>query len=239
MWMAVASCARTGGEVKPLPMPPKYDVARDPVIGPISKQSARAFIAEDCANNGARPSAGDPPATHRVDVGSDKVDQHCGLVFNEVFSDRYVAAFTREVCGATDGVATEACSERLVKTYVARLSERYAGADWVAVNNKCTAYPIECRDGRALERILLASHNASVLAWHDQAVYSARLGAYRAQADAQAADNQATARGEAEDRARAQGIGAAMQTLGKSLAPPPTINCTSNAVGASTVTTCR
>jgi hypothetical protein len=208
-------------------------------MGPISMQAARAFVAESCrVGDVPEKPMGDPPSLHTVDVGSSRVEQSCGLVFNEVFDGAYIANFAKVVCGLANEKLTNECSKRFLEMYVARLAERYTGADWAAVNQKCTAYPIECRDGRALERLLLASHNAGVQGWYYQAAEAARANAYRAQAAAQAADLQAQEQRAEQRRERARAIGAALQTMGQALSPP-TIQCTSNTVGTSTYTNCR
>ena len=155
-----------------------------------------------------------------------------------MFSGAYLANFAHAVCGLTEEKLTEACSKRFIEMFVARLSERYTGADWTRVNQRCKAYPLECNDGRALERLLLASHNFGVRTWYYQAVEFARTNAYRAQAAAQAADLQAQERRAEERRERARAIGAALQGIGQALSPP-SVNCTSNTFGSTTYTNCR
>jgi hypothetical protein len=239
MWL-LSACASRAAPPPPTPPPAaKYDPARDPLIGPITVRAAQAFVAESCRDGDVpRGSPSEPPSKHTVDVGSTKVDQPCGLVFNEVFDSAYTANFARVVCGLNEEKLTDACSKRFIEMYMARLSERYPGADWASVNQKCTAYPLECRDGRALERLLLASHNVGIQAWYYQAVEFARANAYRAQAAAQAAELQIQERRAEERREKARAMGAALQGLGDALSPP-TIRCTSNTVGSSTYTNCR
>lgn len=92
------------------------------------------------------------------------------------------------------------------------------------MNSRCTAYPLECRDGLGIERMVLASHNA---------VVSATLQRARAEAT----------RAELEERERAserrrEAARIFLQSLGQSLSRP-TIQCTSNTYGNTTQTTCN
>lgn len=243
--VCLLSSCRTAKPAMPDPPPPvKYDPALDPVAGPLWVQATQTYVAESCEDRdtpGDEPA--DPPSKHRVDVGSVKVEQPCGLVFNEVFAKDYIANFTRAICGSTDGKLTEECSKRFVDMFMARLSERYTGADWAAVNQKCTAYPLECNDGRSLERLLIASHNGGVQAWYFRSIEIARTNAYRAQEAARAADQLVVQQQQERDaerrRAVFQVMGAALQGLVQARAPAPTIQCTSNTVGTSTYTNCR
>jgi hypothetical protein len=248
LWLVLcllSACATKVAEPPPTPPPAaKYDPARDPVTGQISMQAARAFVAETCRTSDApEKPIGEPPSVHTVDVGSAKVEQSCGLVFNEVFDRAYIANFAKVVCGLPGEKLSDDCSKRFVEMYMARLAERYTGADWAAVNRKCTAYPLECHDSFALERLLLASHNLSIQAWYYQAVEFARANAYRANQEALAANQllvQQQRERDADERRRVfEVMAAGLHGLVRARATPPTINCTSNTVGSSTYTNCR
>ena len=194
-----------------------YDLGQDPY----SVQGTRLHVSEHCALHapGDRQSA-DPPSTHEVALGSAQVLQQCGLIYNEVYVPAFQARFAREICGSADGTADDACAKRFVDMFFARLSDRYPLTDWNEVNRKCTAYPLDCRDGLGIERIVLASHNAGV-----------RAKLERARADARQAEEEEEAR--ASERRR-QAVRTFLQSLN-----PPTVRCTSNTYGNTTQTTCN
>jgi hypothetical protein len=191
---------------------PHYEPALDPVVAPSWTQALRAYVTEDCTTSGSTTNAtngwGDAPSSHEVNAGGGVVvRQGCGLVYFEVFTPQYVAAFARDVCSLPpDAKLDEPCSKRFIDMFFARLSERYDAADWSAVDQHCRAYPLDCNDSLKLERQLEA---------RQQEIEEQRSAERR--------------------RAFFQGISA----MGAAMAPPPTINCTSNTLGSTTFTNCH
>jgi hypothetical protein len=217
---------------------PEYTPARDPLIGPAWVQATGAYIVERCNRHSGSdvPTDGDPPSVHVVDAGGVEVKQACGLVAYEVYAPAYLLRFSREVCGIADNAPmTDACGKRFTDMFIARLSERYASANWSAVSQHCTAYPLDCDTPVAIERNLLASHNAGIQAWYAGAVAYAQArqeAQYEQEREAQAR----MAEQRRNDRRRFwQGVGNALSAMG----PPPSIQCTSNTWGTTTTTNCH
>lgn len=235
----VGACAHQAS--RPSESPPvsdpeqAYTPARDPLIGPSWLQATGAYVVERCNLHAGTdtPTEGDPPSVHVVDAGGGvEVKQACGLVAYEVYTPVYAARFKHEVCGlAEDAPMSDDCSKRFSDMFIARLSERYASANWTAVSQHCTAYPFECNTPLAIERQLLASHNAGIQAWYAGAVayVQARQQAYaQQQAEMQA---QAVEQHREERRRFWANVGNAMSAMGKAMQPPPSVNCTSNTYG--------
>lgn len=197
----------------------------------------RTYVAESCdvgSDSAAPGTLNSPPSKHVVRVGVTAVDQACGLVVYEIFTPEHMAAFARDICGAADGTISDECSKRFIDMFMARLAERYTAVDWSAVNQKCRAYPLECKDSVAVERLLLAAHNVGVQAWYQEALQAARMNAYRAAQETQLAYQRTEQMREAEHRERRQRIGAALEAMGKALEPKPVIRCTSTTSGQAT-----
>jgi hypothetical protein len=220
-------------------IPQPYTPARDPLIGPAWVQATGAYVGERCNRQSGSDalSEGDPPGVRVVDAGGGlEVRQACGLVAYEIYTPTYVQRFKHEVCGLADDAAmSDECTKRFTDMFIARLSERYASANWTAVSQHCTAYPLDCNTPVAIERNLLAAHNAGVQAWYAGAVayVQARQQAYyqqEAAAQAQAVEEHR------EERRRFWGnVGRAMAAM----VPPPSISCTSNTFGTMTTTRCQ
>src|SRR5690349_11548692 len=82
-----------------------YDLGHDL----LAIQASRFYVEERCAWHPASDGqTSDPPSTHEVALGSARVVQQCGLVYNEVYAPAFQARFAREVCGAADGTTDEA-----------------------------------------------------------------------------------------------------------------------------------
>jgi len=222
-----------------------YTPARDPLIGPAWVQATGAYVVEKCrrphkSSDVPADQPPDPPGVHVVDAGGGvEVRQACGLVANEVYAPGYVSRFAHEVCGLNDDKLDDACNKRFTDMFIARLSERYASASWSAVSQHCTAYPLECNTPIAIERNLLASHNAGIQAWYSGAVAyaQARQQAYFQQEAA--AQAQAVEEHREERRRFWANVGNAVSAMGQAMAPPPSINCTSNTFGTMTTTNCH
>jgi hypothetical protein len=226
-----------------------YTPARDPLIGPAWVQATGAYVVERCnRHSGAdAPTEGDPPSIHVVDAGGGiEVRQACGLITYELYTPAYALRFKHEVCGiADDGPMSDECSKRFSDMFIARLSERYASANWTAVSQHCTAYPLECNTPLGIERNLLASHNAGIQAWYAGAVayVQARQQVY-AQQEAQA-QAQAVEEHREERRRFWRGVGNALSAMGQAAAQQPQqvnvhvqANCTSNTYAGTTSTNC-
>jgi hypothetical protein len=203
----------------------------------------QAYVTAACNKDlSDRPSetSGDPPALHKVSAGGGiTVQQSCGLIFYEVFTPEYVSQFARDICGITVEKIDDNCSKRFLDMFFARLGERYVGADWNAVTQHCRAYPLGCTNALQIEQQLVESHNAGVRAWYDNESQLAHAQArYQAAERAQlAAQQQELAERRSAERRRA--FFEAMSAMGKAMAPPPTVSCTSNSVGSTTYTNCR
>lgn len=150
-----------------------------------------------------------------------------------------MSRFAREICGLESDTLDEACNERFAEMFIARLSECYASAKWTAVMQRCTAYPFECNSAVAIERQLLASHNAGIEAWYLGAVRYAHA-RQQAWAEQQQVAQQRIAAERAADRRRFWGnFSNALGAMSQAMAPPPSVRCTSNQVGSTTYTNCR
>lgn len=193
----------------------------------------------------------------RADVDSGRAHpQPCGLVLNEMDTPEYKSTFVTGVCA---GIADDACLEKYRRTFVARLAERYVNADFAMLTNRCTAHPIECRDLRTIELWTLGSHDDALRAAYKAAVAANEVN-YRQQVAA-AAESQRVEREqraqESRERKREwiQAIAAGLQAYSeqkaserqadierRNRAAMPTrleLNCTTNAFGNTTQTTCR
>lgn len=241
---AIGACAPNTSSTfvaRPVPPPEEYEPARDPLIGPAWVQATGAYVAERCKRRKLTetPTDGDPPRIHRVDAGGAEVRQACGLVAHEVYTTEFTARFAREICGLESDTLDDACSKRFSEMFIARLSERYASANWAAVSRRCNAYPFECNSPVAIERHLLASHNAGIEAWYIGAVRYAQARQQAAYAQALVAQ-QRLAEERREERRRFWGnVSNALGAMGQAMAPAPSVNCTSNQVGTMTYTNCR
>lgn len=165
--------------------------------------------------------------------------QACGLVAYEVYTPTYLARFAHEICGQSDDNLDAACSKRFTDMFVARLSERYASANWAAVSQHCAAYPLECNTPLAIERQLLASHNAGIQSWYAGAVAYAQArqeAQYEQEREAQARQAERSR----EDRRQFwMNFGNAMGAAGQAMQPTPSVSCTSNTYGTTTTTRCQ
>lgn len=77
------------------------------------------------------------------------------------FSDaKKINYLKKELCG---NLADEACFSLIGKTAWGRLEERYYLADDEKVLQKCSAYPVECKDIFYLELLFGSIHNQGVV----------------------------------------------------------------------------
>jgi hypothetical protein len=184
-----------------------------------------------------RPSCGDdpkappaPPSVRAVE-GLPQVRQPCGLVTVELEEPAAIAKFTLEICA---GIRDSACESRYRDTFMARLEDRYAFADWNVVANKCRAYPVDCKDWFLVELWVLKSHNDGVSAWGRQQMEQANASYMAAYEQAYAEDAERRSRWAGALRAIGSGISGG-------LAPTqsPTVHCVSNTYGTTSNTTCN
>jgi hypothetical protein len=241
--LALSACAHSGQLDEPQgpSAPVEYKPARDPIYGPALVQAKAAYVVERCRTKTLTdgPTDGDPPSAQIVDAGGVEVRQGCGLVANEVYTTAFRARFAHEICGLADDALDEPCEKRFAEMFIARLSERYASADWAAISRRCTAYPFECKTPHAIEAHLLASHNAGISAWYDGAQRYAQARQYAAYQQAMVAQQQLSVQRSAERRQFWVNVGNAVSAMGKAMQSPPTVNCTSNTYGNTTNTSCR
>jgi hypothetical protein len=167
-----------------------------------------------------------PPGQRRV--GDTDVLQPCGMVIAQLTANSSMQQFIAQVCGGVDDAA---CLNRFEQMFLARLRDRYGFADWNEVSNKCTAYPVDCKQWSQIEFWTLESHNANVTKWGEAQME-------RTNEQYQAQFEQAYV----EELEHRQRVAAVFQGFADGLAasaPAPTVHCTSNTYGSMTTTTCN
>lgn len=93
------------------------------------------------------------------------VKEDAPLIVDEMSTEEYKTEFVTKVCGkprAKNKIENKECTQKFDETFNARLSETYRFADGEAVNRKCQAYPIECKDFKQFEIWARESHNENV-----------------------------------------------------------------------------
>ncbi|HEY1812980.1 MAG TPA: hypothetical protein VGG74_11585 [Kofleriaceae bacterium] len=153
----------------------------------------------------------------------------CGLVLAKLLAPAEMQRFVAEIC---HGVDDDVCSGNFVQMFLAQLRERYTFADWSAVEERCTAHPIDCKQWVNIELWAIDSHDDGVVK-HAKAQMNGVNDRYFASEAQQQAEH---------DRHMAA-IGAVLQGAAQGMAEasqqPQTVNCTSNTIGTSTYTSCR
>lgn len=86
------------------------------------------------------------------------------LIYDEIGNDVAMANFVRDVCGSEAG---KECLDKFFKMHMARMDEKYVGADWAAIKRYADGHPEIYSDSRKIEQLVAANHNANVAAFCD------------------------------------------------------------------------
>lgn len=197
---------------------------------PLDIQAAKAFVSPKCNDLVSVPSM------HNATVQNVQVQQHCGLVAEDVSTDAFRAQFATSNCQMPE---SPECNAAFVKMFVARMGLRYTAANWAQIRQTCDAYPDHCRADRKLEIVVLESHNRGVLAWYrTQAAELARR-QQQVMERQYAMEEQRLLERQHEKRAQSARKRQAWKAFGDSFKRPATVNCTSTTYGSTTNTSCR
>lgn len=138
-------------------------------------------------------------------------------VYEEMAEPSAIAEFKAELCG---GKMDQKCRQKLRKTLVMRMAEKYTYVDGKKVADWCDAHPIECKKDKLLEAKMRESHNETVEGASQESVNML---------------NGAMDREIAEERQRtAQALYEAGQAFKKNQPKSSTTNCRRDAMGGFT-----
>lgn len=157
---------------------------------------------------------------------------NCGLLADTFFAPTAIANFQREGCNEDAGAAvSEACAQKLVEVFRARLGVRYARATAAATEHQCAKTGLDCSSKlRHLEVGMLLAHDELTFAKLEadsRDVLVRQRAALEARQAAVDARDQEEARADARRRAIAAGIAAGLQGFGAganatpAYSPPP------------------
>ncbi|HZI45437.1 MAG TPA: hypothetical protein VFD53_09465 [Ilumatobacter sp.] len=200
------------------------DEARSNEIRRVGHRGMGKLVMPSCTT-AAQPSALSAPSIQYANQDGIQIEQRCGLVAVDVLSESGIETFIRTVCNGTDGPE---CGSSLAAMFLARLRDRYKFADWSYIQNKCTAYPVDCQQWVNIEYWAIESHNRAVVDW-TQTAFDQTNSRYQGEYE----------RAYIEEADRRRRVGAALQAFGTAMAPKPAIHCTSHTIGATTTTNCR
>jgi hypothetical protein len=204
----------------------EIETARQTELARVTGMALAKLISPDCTESPPTP---EPPGTRPFKVGERTGMQPCGLVAAEILAPNELTRFVDGMCAGREDAT---CDQRLLETFMARLRERYVFADWTAVDNKCTAHPLDCRQWLQVELWAIDSHNEGVVDWNKRTLQQTN--------DRYAAEFERAYAEEAEHRQRiGAALGAFSSAMSSAMAPTPTVHCTSNTVGITTTTSCH
>lgn len=220
--MGIAAVVTGGGCVKDRTTP--VEQSHEQSLTDIYEVATGQLVMPLCEGE---PGGEHAPATHVVEHEGARIEQPCGTITAEITERDFLDTFVAGAC--TDG-DEQGCLNTYRRMFFARLTERYAFADWPWVLNRCDAYPIECQQFAQIELWAMESHNQGVIDWAEVAMNEATAQHRAAYARAYQA--------EMDDRRRRA---AAVQDAFEGFvnAGRDTVQCTSTTTGATTYTRCQ